>query len=81
MVADIPTNPDGSMTVYGAHQRLLGPTAIGDLFIAKSQSGVASDAAPPPVVPDARFPAALTVAALVLFATAAQVARRRASAE
>ena len=69
------------MTVYGAHRRLIGPTAIGDLFIAKVESGVASDAAPPPVIPDARFPLALSIAALSLFAAAVQLARRRTSAE
>jgi hypothetical protein len=73
------TNPDGSITAYGAHQVLEGPTALGDLFIAKSESGVASDAAPPPVVPDARFPAALALAALALFAAATQLAPRRGS--
>jgi Ca2+-binding RTX toxin-like protein len=33
-------NPDGSITVYAAHQRLLGPTAIGDLFIGRVDCGV-----------------------------------------
>jgi hypothetical protein len=30
------TNPDGSLTVYAAHQKLEGPTAIGDLYIGKA---------------------------------------------
>ncbi|MDQ4133439.1 MAG: hypothetical protein M3179_09590 [Actinomycetota bacterium] len=34
------TNPDGSITVYAAHMRLLGPTAIGDLYVGKSECGV-----------------------------------------
>ncbi|MEO5680069.1 MAG: VCBS repeat-containing protein [Acidimicrobiales bacterium] len=34
------TNPDGSLTVYAAHEYLLGPTALGDLFIGKSQCGL-----------------------------------------
>ena len=33
-------NPDGSITIYAAHQYLLGPTAIGDLYIGKSECGV-----------------------------------------
>ena len=37
------TNPDGSLTVYAAHMELLGPTAVGNLFIGKSTSGVTSD--------------------------------------
>jgi hypothetical protein len=34
------TNPDGSLTVYAAHEYLLGPTAVGDLYIGKSDCGV-----------------------------------------
>ena len=34
------TNPDGSLTVVGAHLELLGPTAIGDLFIGRVDCGV-----------------------------------------
>lgn len=34
------TNPDGSLTVYAAHEILQGPTAVGDLLIAKAQCGV-----------------------------------------
>ncbi|HWC10985.1 MAG TPA: hypothetical protein VG455_07165, partial [Acidimicrobiales bacterium] len=34
------TNPDGSLTVNGAHIYLLGPTAVGDLIIAQSVCGV-----------------------------------------
>ena len=37
-------NADGSLTVYAGHLRLLGPTAVGDLYIAKSTSGVTSNA-------------------------------------
>lgn len=33
-------NPDGSFTVFTAHDYLLGPTAVGDLFVGKSQCGV-----------------------------------------
>ncbi|HEX2191743.1 MAG TPA: hypothetical protein VHH09_00980 [Acidimicrobiales bacterium] len=33
-------NPDGSITVYAYHLRLLGPTAVGDLFVGKSECGV-----------------------------------------
>jgi hypothetical protein len=33
-------NLDGSITVYAAHLYLLGPTAVGDLFISKSECGV-----------------------------------------
>ena len=39
-------NPDGSITVYAAHQYLLGPTAIGDLYIGKSECGVPESAVP-----------------------------------
>ena len=34
------TNPDGSLTVYAAHQRILGPIAVGNLFIGKSECGL-----------------------------------------
>ncbi|MDQ6727810.1 MAG: hypothetical protein M3066_16840 [Actinomycetota bacterium] len=34
------TNADGSITVYAAHQRLIGPTAVGDLWIGQSICGV-----------------------------------------
>ena len=40
-------NPDGSITVYAAHQKLLGPTAIGDLYIGKSECGVTGNGPPP----------------------------------
>ncbi len=33
-------NPDGSITVYAAHQQLIGPTAVGDLYIGQSVCGV-----------------------------------------
>ena len=33
-------NPDGSITVYAYHLRLLGPTAVGDLYVGKSECGV-----------------------------------------
>ena len=38
------TNPDGSLTVYAAHLRLLGPTAVGDLFIGRVDCGVTATA-------------------------------------
>ena len=38
-------NPDGSLTVYAAHLRLLGPTAVGDLYIGKSECGVTATTA------------------------------------
>ncbi|MDQ4132588.1 MAG: hypothetical protein M3179_05125 [Actinomycetota bacterium] len=34
------TNPDGSITVHAAHLRLLGPTAVGDVFIGRSECGI-----------------------------------------
>jgi Ca2+-binding RTX toxin-like protein len=33
-------NPDGAITVYAGHLRLLGPIAVGDLFWGKSECGV-----------------------------------------
>ncbi|MGI9088163.1 MAG: hypothetical protein ACR2HH_10565 [Chthoniobacterales bacterium] len=33
-------NPDGSLTIYAAHQRLIGPTAVGDLYIGKVVCGL-----------------------------------------
>ncbi len=36
-------NLDGSITVYAAHQYLLGPTAVGDLYIGKADCGVTGD--------------------------------------
>ena len=47
-------NPDGSITVYAAHQYLLGPTAVGDLFIGKAECGVtgAPSGQSPPVAAD-----------------------------
>jgi hypothetical protein len=33
-------NPNGSITVYAYHLRLLGPTAVGDLFVGRSECGV-----------------------------------------
>ena len=38
-------NADGSLTVYGAHQYILGPTAVGDLWLAKSECGTTKAAA------------------------------------
>lgn len=35
-------NADGSLTVYGFHLYLLGPTAKGDIYVAKAQCGVTS---------------------------------------
>jgi hypothetical protein len=46
-------NPDGSLTVYAAHQRLLGPTAVGDLYIGKSECGV-TPPRPTPLRPRSR---------------------------
>ena len=37
-------NPDGSLTVNAAHLYLLGPTAVGDLFIGQSVCGVTATA-------------------------------------
>jgi hypothetical protein len=34
------TNPDGSLTVYAVHGRLLGPSAVGDVFIGRVDCGV-----------------------------------------
>ncbi len=39
-------NADGSITVTAAHQVLLGPTALGDVFIGRSVCGVATSATP-----------------------------------
>ncbi|HJV09354.1 MAG TPA: calcium-binding protein [Acidimicrobiales bacterium] len=33
-------NPDGSITVYAYHLYLLGPTAVGDVFVGKAECGV-----------------------------------------
>jgi hypothetical protein len=33
-------NPNGSITIYAAHQHLNGPTAVGDLYIGQSVCGV-----------------------------------------
>ena len=33
-------NPDGSITVYAAHLRLIGPTAVGDLYLGRVDCGV-----------------------------------------
>ena len=33
-------NPDGSITVFAAHLRLLGPTAVGDLYLGRVDCGV-----------------------------------------
>jgi hypothetical protein len=40
------TNPDGSITVTGYHLKLLGPTAVGDVFVAQSTCGVAAGTGP-----------------------------------
>ncbi|HUR22406.1 MAG TPA: Ig-like domain-containing protein, partial [Acidimicrobiales bacterium] len=37
------TNADGSRTVDAAHMYLLGPTAVGDLFIGRSSCGIQGD--------------------------------------
>lgn len=34
------TNADGSLTVYAAHQYLLGPIAVGDLWVGRADCGV-----------------------------------------
>lgn len=39
-------NPDGSITVYAYHLRLLGPTAVGDLYVGKSECGVTATVNP-----------------------------------
>ena len=39
-------NPDGSLTVYAAHQRLLGPAAAGDLYIGRVDCGVTANGGP-----------------------------------
>lgn len=39
-------NPDGSITVNAVHQRLLGPTAVGDLYIGQSVCGVVATGTP-----------------------------------
>jgi hypothetical protein len=36
-------NPDGSLTVYAAHMYLIGPIAVGDLWVGKSECGVSTD--------------------------------------
>ncbi len=41
-------NPDGSITVNAAHETLLGPTAVGDLFIGQSKCGLTGMQTPPP---------------------------------
>ena len=42
-------NPDGSLTVYIAHQYMFGPTAVGNLFIGKSLCGTTPASAAVPV--------------------------------
>ncbi len=37
-------NRDGSLTVYAAHLRLLGPTAVGDIYIGRVDCGVTATA-------------------------------------
>lgn len=54
--------PDGSLTVYAAHQYLLGPTAVGDLFIGQSVCGVT--AAPDNTMPTVRITAPAAGAAV-----------------
>jgi len=44
-------NSDGSLTVHVAHEFLLGPTALGDLFIGKAECGVTAVATPPTTTP------------------------------
>ena len=39
-------NPDGSLTVNAYHLYLLGPTAIGDLYVAQTVCGVTTEVAP-----------------------------------
>lgn len=36
------TNPDGSLTVYAAHLGMLGPTAVGDVYIGRVDCGVSA---------------------------------------
>jgi hypothetical protein len=37
-------NPDGSLTVYAGHEYLLGPTAVGDIYLGKVLCGVTASA-------------------------------------
>jgi hypothetical protein len=37
-------NPDGSITVFAGHQHLIGPTAVGDVWIGRSDCGVTTAA-------------------------------------
>jgi hypothetical protein len=39
------TNADGSLTVTAVHEKLLGPTAVGDVFIGQATCGVTATAA------------------------------------
>ena len=39
-------NPDGSLTVTALHERLIGPTAIGDLYVGQVTCGVTSGVGP-----------------------------------
>ncbi|MDQ6784953.1 MAG: VCBS repeat-containing protein [Actinomycetota bacterium] len=41
-------NPDGSRTVYAAHEYLFGPTAVGDLFIGRVDCGLTGAVNPGP---------------------------------
>ncbi|MDP9005328.1 MAG: hypothetical protein M3N15_00245 [Actinomycetota bacterium] len=45
-------NPDGSLTVYAAHQYLLGPDYVGDLFIGKAECGASAPSTSDTVPPD-----------------------------
>ena len=45
------TNPDGSLTVTAYHLRLLGPTAVGDLYVGQVTCGVTATVSPTTVAP------------------------------
>jgi hypothetical protein len=40
-------NPDGSLTVYAAHLDLIGPTAVGDVYIGRVDCGITAAATAP----------------------------------
>ncbi|HVE92674.1 MAG TPA: hypothetical protein VNE62_10325, partial [Actinomycetota bacterium] len=43
-------NPDGSLTVYAGHLRLLGPNAVGEVYWGKSECGVTSTISATPTI-------------------------------
>jgi hypothetical protein len=46
------TNPDGSKIIYAAHQDLQGPTAVGHVYIGKSECGLTKVAGQHPAPPN-----------------------------